>query len=211
MWRQLTIIAGSLSVLALGEGCTNTVRLSVEEARKHPNQRLRAVEVATAISGFQLKTGGIVTFAEPTGSYRSKTQELAGIGSSGDSVIVPLRQTRAVYLRPVDSAARESTDMPTDTFALTYAERAVPADWKGIYPLMTRIEFGRNGGLIDTLRNSVFGTSMGRLPVNIDCANVFWVERKRFSFVKTLTVVALIVGIETAVLFMFPPEIEWDS
>ena len=200
MWHRLIMAAASTVLLALSGGCTKVVRLSMEEARKQPKEKPRAVEIAVAIRGVEMKTGEFVAFSEPTGDYRPQTHELAGTNTSGDSVVVPLKETRAIHVRPVDRLTTENTVIPVDAFFLNYSDHAAPDIGKGPYPLKTRIKFNRHKGLIDTVRNSVTGTSKARLPVNVDCDDVFRVEYKRFSLGKTLIITGVYVGIMSAIL-----------
>ena len=186
----------------------------MQEARKHPTEKPRAVEVATAIRGVEMKTGEFVAFSEPTGDYRPQTRELAGINLSGDSVIVPLKQTRSVHVRPVDHSTRENKIVPTDKFFRTYSANAAPASGKRTYPLKTRVDFNRQQGLIDTLRNCVSGTSKAHIPISIDCDNVFRLEYKRFSLEKTLISIVVVAGMVAAELALIDHAMrnsEWTS
>ncbi|PWB75549.1 hypothetical protein C3F09_01935 [candidate division GN15 bacterium] len=196
-YRQ-TLVAASLVLLTISGGCSTVVKTSLEEARKQPNLKLRAVECAVAIRGAELRTGEFIPFNAPTGDYRHETQEILGINSSGDSVIIPVKQTRSVHVRSVNRLAAENTVMPTDKFLLAYSRHASRDSSSRNYPLRTRIEFKGHKGLVDTLRDNVSGLTKDGHPVDLDCKDVFRVEYKRFSLSKTLVSGAVFIGMTVA-------------
>jgi len=191
----------ALVVGTTAAGCSYTATVRVDEARSPRSQvKVSHVDVRLAFSSIKEKSGQWVQFDRSGGRFLPNERMFSGRTPEGDTVRLALSEMESAVVY---------VDYPPGAMLRTISsEEFVRDSWKSgrrvadvVEPRGQRIMFDSHRGHFSPDEDQIKGLTKSGEPISIPVADVAtcWIREKRFSYVRTILLIAIPVGLVVGV------------